>query len=170
MKPVLAVLLAAAVTAITFMMVPSAEAGKSSVDIINSLQEPLWVHCQSGDDDLHWQKLQVNQDYRFEFHESRLLNTVFWCRFTWGPNFKYWQSFTVWDRSHWKDMPLPCGNCVWKAQSGGMYIWDKVHQLYDFWKGWKTDGPATFANDTLPPAGSSEMPAFNDYSVETTEV
>lgn len=154
---VFGVLFAAAVLAITFALVPSAEAGKSSVDIINSLTEPLWVHCKSRDDDLHWQLLQINQDYRFEFHENIIMNTVFWCRFVWGPNFKFWQSFTVWDRLHWWEMPLPCGNCVWDAQGGGMYIWDKEHQKYAFWKAWNTNGPTTFANDTNPPGYSQPI-------------
>ncbi|CAM6105014.1 unnamed protein product [Calypogeia fissa] len=145
------ILFVAAVLGLTFALVPSAVAGKSSVDIINGLQEVLWVHCKSGDNDLQWQQLQVNQDYRFEFHENIIMNTVFWCRFTWGPNFMYWQEFTVWDREHFWDMPLVCGNCVWEAQAGGMYIWDNPKQTYDFWKPWNVNGSVTFANDTNPP-------------------
>ncbi|KAL9165368.1 hypothetical protein ABFS82_06G166600 [Erythranthe guttata] len=97
------------------------------VSIVNKLpanSEPLSVHCRSGDDDLGYHTLAVNQDFHFSFCVIPLL-TIFYCDLKWETKMVSGDVFNA-------AFPNPCvdGTCVYETSENGVYINGKL------WNSW----------------------------------
>ncbi|EEF45213.1 conserved hypothetical protein [Ricinus communis] len=56
---------------------------KYHVRIINNLEDTydLYLYCKSGDDDLGFHELKINDQYHFTFRENLWGTTLYWCNF-----------------------------------------------------------------------------------------
>jgi hypothetical protein len=90
-----------------------------SVNIVNEVGAPIYVHCKSRDNDLQQQTLLDGQDYGFTFRANIWGTTLFWCGFNWG---SYWNIFNVWqDIGPWSFDHRPCRQCLWTVRRDGFY-------------------------------------------------
>jgi hypothetical protein len=90
-----------------------------SVNIVNEVGAPIYVHCKSRDNDLQQQTLLEGQDYGFTFRANIWGTTLFWCGFNWG---SYWNIFNVWqDIGPWSFDHRPCRQCLWTVRRDGFY-------------------------------------------------
>ncbi|KAL6527146.1 hypothetical protein OROGR_016236 [Orobanche gracilis] len=90
---------------------------KGAVRIINGLPEnspPLKIHCASGDDDLGFHDLGVNQDFKWSFCQNMVTNTLFFCHLWWGSKNR---AFVAYDSR----CTSICSKCTWTAKSDGIY-------------------------------------------------
>ncbi|KAL2459129.1 S-protein-like protein 1 [Forsythia ovata] len=90
------------------------------VSVLNGLPQgssPLKLHCASGNDDLGFHTLNINQDFSWKFCESIIQNTLFFCHLWWGSKniaFDAFSSNSIED--------CPEGVCLWVAKSDGIYF------------------------------------------------
>lgn len=89
------------------------------VHVFNNLPpgRPLLIHCASGNDELGYHNLNVNQSFHWDFCQTIAGTTIFFCHFWWGSKEK---TFEVFD-ALWKDK-CSSGFCVWAAKSDGIYF------------------------------------------------
>ncbi|XP_051116092.1 self-incompatibility protein S1-like [Andrographis paniculata] len=92
--------------------------GKYQVHVVNNLppNSVMLVHCASGDNDLGYHNLTVNQDFRFSFCQAD--RTLFFCRLTWGAKSKGFEVYNT----QWKDQICTSQQCYWAAKSDGIYF------------------------------------------------
>lgn len=109
------------------------------VDIINSVNDSVLVHCQSKDSDIGARPVDTGTDYSFQFHPNIFGMTLYWCEFFWKTKT---QNFQVWKGSYYDDRP-PCsvkGPCNYKiATDGFYYALDAENQdatSWEFYKQW----------------------------------
>ncbi|PIN24458.1 hypothetical protein CDL12_02809 [Handroanthus impetiginosus] len=101
---------------------------KYEVHIVNSLPQnspTLRLHCASGNDDLGYHDLLVNQDFQWSFCDKFFGGTLFFCHLWWGSKNKGFEVFNT----HWEGR---CRNyiCDWVAKSDGIYF--NREKLYDW--------------------------------------
>lgn len=127
---------------IVAMMVDCAES-LGSVDLINLVGDPLYIHCRSKESDLGLIRLESDDDFAFKFHPHWAGSTSFACEFFWGEKS---QKFDVWRGSKYADR-VPCavvGPCYYKITVAGFY-WasenlpetSKVWTFYTDWVGYQ---------------------------------
>ncbi|GFP88803.1 hypothetical protein PHJA_001024000 [Phtheirospermum japonicum] len=89
------------------------------VHVFNSLpsNSTMRVHCASGDDDLGYHTLSVNQQFQWKFCETP--RTLFFCHLWWGKKQCAFDAF-VGDL-----VQVPKSNHYWYARS------DAIHLSYD---------------------------------------
>lgn len=101
--------------------------GRYEVHIINDLPSslsespPLELHCASGDDDLGYRILSVNDDFHWHFCENFFHNTLFFCHFWWGAKEK---KFNVFDYKRKARCDVTCN---WIVKSDGIYFSGDKH-------------------------------------------
>ncbi|EEF44310.1 conserved hypothetical protein [Ricinus communis] len=98
---------------------------KFTVHVINGLstnQHPLFIHCQSRDDDLGGHTLYKGGDFNFRFGVKFIgPKTWFTCDMTWGSKHQHVDVFRQ------KIEGSMCCNdggniCYWRAQDDGIYF------------------------------------------------
>ncbi|KAI3470518.1 hypothetical protein Pfo_027181 [Paulownia fortunei] len=92
---------------------------KRQVHVMNNLPSnspPLKLHCASGDDDLGYHTLRVNQDFNWTFCENFYPNTLFFCHLWWGSKQKTFDAFS----SKW--IGPDSKHHYWIAKSDGIYF------------------------------------------------
>ncbi|XP_073386778.1 S-protein homolog 3-like [Physcomitrium patens] len=114
----------------------------ASVDLINSLNDSVTVHCWSKDTDFGATTLYPNTNYYWKFHPNIFGRTVFTCTFSWRDKR---QQFAVWEGSYHDDR-LPCcmkGPCNFKICGNGIYNALTVEtdqngpaESWEFYKSW----------------------------------
>ncbi|EEF44311.1 S-protein homolog 21 [Ricinus communis] len=97
---------------------------KYRVHVMNGLssnENPLYIHCQSRDDDLGDHTLNVGGDFNFKFRIKLIgPNTWFSCDMVWGSKHQHVDVFR-----QKVEGPMCCadGNsCYWRAQDDGIYF------------------------------------------------
>ncbi len=79
----------------------------------------IYVHCESGDDDLGVKTLQNGQQYGWGFTPNWWGTTLFHCEFAWGAKR---QAFKVWTDMGWAATKRrPCKHCQWHVTPEGFY-------------------------------------------------
>ena len=110
--------------------------GPSEVVIINGLvsKENLTVHCKSKNNDLGPQLLHPNGNFSFSFEQNFWGTTLFFCGFTWGNEF------------HWFDIYAPyragCNTpspCLWNVIASGPCRWDYYANQFSNCYPWNVD-------------------------------
>ncbi|XP_050211376.1 S-protein homolog 5-like [Mercurialis annua] len=76
----------------------------------------LTVHCKSKDDDLGVHLLHDQETYQFSFHRNVWGTTLFYCKFTWSDQLKWFDIF-VEDKYF-------CQDCYWKIKADGPCLQD----------------------------------------------
>ncbi|CAI9759772.1 unnamed protein product [Fraxinus pennsylvanica] len=107
---------------------------KYEVRVVNNLPNTLRLHCASGDDELGFHNLYVNKDFHWEFCESYLGNTLFFCHLFWGSKDI---AFDVFKSK--KKRRCRRGACYYAAKPDGIYFSGyypprTLEKIYD----WKT--------------------------------
>lgn len=97
---------------------------KYTVYVANSLPRgspPLRAHCASGNDDLGTRTIAVGQNINWNFCESVVDNTLFFCHLWWGKKNAVFDVFTSKTRSY-------CFThvCYWEADPEGI-LFDGVY-------------------------------------------
>ncbi|QHO17239.1 hypothetical protein HN51_032850 [Arachis hypogaea] len=87
-----------------------------TVELINSIEVDLTIHCKSKDDDLGFHTVPPNKSYQFGFKPSiiRFITTLFFCSFDW-PGEKY-------NNHHlnvYEENRDACTFCSWKIYRDG---------------------------------------------------
>ncbi|KAI5648336.1 hypothetical protein M9H77_34341 [Catharanthus roseus] len=82
--------------------------------------QDLQIHVFSGDNDLGYHNLKVNEIFSWEFEMNLFQNTKFYSHFSWGDKER---SFAVFD----KHIAPKCGpydedTCFWIAKEDGFYF------------------------------------------------
>ncbi|XP_010459905.1 PREDICTED: pumilio homolog 15-like [Camelina sativa] len=86
----------------------------------NHKHTTLFVHCKSGSIDKGPQYVPYGKLYQFPIKETWLRNTLFWCTFRHGPNYKFEQKFDVYKSRAQK---VPQGSIYeWTAKEDGIYF------------------------------------------------
>ncbi|KAI5648333.1 hypothetical protein M9H77_34338 [Catharanthus roseus] len=99
--------------------------------IVNGLpdnSQNFRAHIFSGDDDLGYHDLKVNEKFRWHFRMSYFGNTKFYAHFWWGNNKE--RSFAVFDK-HLAPICGEVGNatiniCWWLVKKDGFYLANKI--------------------------------------------
>lgn len=91
-----------------------------SVNILNDVgDKPIYLRCQSRDDDLGVQTLVPGQWWGFGFEANVLGTTLFSCNFVYGVHTQGIIAFQ--DIGFWGNKPRPCRQCVWVVKQDGFY-------------------------------------------------
>lgn len=90
---------------------------KYEVHVVNNLPSNLRLHCASGDNDLGHHILGRNTDFHWEFCESYLGNTLFFCHLFWGSKDIAFDVFRSQDKRR-----CPRGACFYAAKPDGIYF------------------------------------------------
>ncbi|KAL6578162.1 hypothetical protein OROMI_010490 [Orobanche minor] len=91
---------------------------KFVVRVINELPEDspfLKLHCASGDDDLGYHDLPVNQVFGWSFCSKLVGDSLFFCHLWWGSRNR---AFVALNTS-WCDR---CSKCNYTAKTDGIYL------------------------------------------------
>ncbi|KAL0403525.1 UNVERIFIED_CONTAM: hypothetical protein Sradi_1993300 [Sesamum radiatum] len=104
-----------------------------TIHVVNKLppNSNLSLRCASGDDDLGFHTIPVNDDFHWHFCDSWTGVTLFFCHLYWGSKHVAFDVF----RSKWSDR---CGlDCYWEARSDGIYFSgkfppDKLEKKHDW--------------------------------------
>lgn len=81
---------------------------------IPSNRDPLFIRCQSKDDDLGNHTLTSGQEYVWSFCENFFRNTLFFCHARWGSKNLNFDAFNA----KWGDLD----DCFWEAKVDGLYM------------------------------------------------
>ncbi|KAI5655989.1 hypothetical protein M9H77_24782 [Catharanthus roseus] len=113
------------------------ETDKYTVHVISNLPSnryPLRIHCASGDDDLGYHNLSVNQDFNWSFRMNFRGTTLFFCHFWWKNEDKAFEVF-----NHDISINTCRSNCYWLVRDDGFYFTDDIDNVApekyaDWWK------------------------------------
>ncbi|KAI3916449.1 hypothetical protein MKW92_005906 [Papaver armeniacum] len=94
---------------------------------IEGYEVSLDMHCQSNDDDLGVHTLRVGDEWHWEFMQSLIANTHFWCDFRWYDNrdYRWYEStVTVYKGNGWYDKfhKLCANRCYYSVRRDGIYL------------------------------------------------
>ncbi|CAN4093052.1 unnamed protein product [Withania somnifera] len=98
------------------------------VFIHNALPEPLTFRCQSKDDDLGYNVLNVNDEYSFHFRWRFFGGTLYFCHFYWNNKDLVFDVINNGVAKHCGGMDGDIGRdagvfeCHWKVQEDGFYF------------------------------------------------
>ncbi|KAI5678833.1 hypothetical protein M9H77_09783 [Catharanthus roseus] len=107
---------------------------KYTVHVINNLpsnQFLLKIHCASGDDDLGFHDLSVNQDFNWTFNMNIFGTTLFFCHFWWSNKDKAFEVF-----NHDIGTKNCATNCYWLVREDGFYFTDDINNGPQKWQTW----------------------------------
>ncbi|KAI3862524.1 hypothetical protein MKX03_000814 [Papaver bracteatum] len=95
---------------------------------IEGYEVSLDMHCKSNDDDLGVHTLRKDEEWHWEFHQSLIRNTQFWCDFRWYDNrdYRWYEStVTVYKGNGWYDKfhDLCLNRCSWSVLRDGIYLY-----------------------------------------------
>ncbi|KAI5655991.1 hypothetical protein M9H77_24784 [Catharanthus roseus] len=106
-----------------------------TVHVINNLpsnQFLLKIHCASGDDDLGFHNLTVNQDFNWSFRVNIRGTTLFFCHFWWQNKDKAFEVF-----NNYIATKTCRTNCYWLVREDGFYFTDDIDKIppqkVEFW-------------------------------------
>ncbi|XP_050213675.1 S-protein homolog 5-like [Mercurialis annua] len=107
------------------------------VIIINGVNSdnPLSLHCKSGDDDFGGKVLEYNQSFQFSFRPNIFGKTVFRCNFQvnnilWAD--KYYNLNQTTDVYGGKTDGLKCGSCYWEINQMGLCLGKAFTGPFDY--------------------------------------
>ncbi|XP_026460685.1 S-protein homolog 29-like isoform X1 [Papaver somniferum] len=95
------------------------------VNVCNDIDGSLDMQCRSNDDDLRQRTLHKGEYWEWEFHQSLIRNTHFWCDFRWYDNHRWYEgTVTVYKGNGWYDkFHKKCANhCWWSIRPDGFYL------------------------------------------------
>ena len=112
---------------------------KCRVHVINgfSTNETLEAHCRSKDDDLGLHHIPVRDEFQWSFRTDFFSTTRFSCHMWWSGGQKYLDVFWVDDK--FIDNECGGGNCRWRSQNDGIYLYNFRHKEYRLkhkWEPW----------------------------------
>ncbi|KAK9180178.1 hypothetical protein WN944_026340 [Citrus x changshan-huyou] len=88
---------------------------------INSSDKPLFIHCQSRDDDLGEHYLKAGEDFHWHFWVNFFRTTLFFCHMKWEDKETRFDVFTAGKEGKKCDKT---GNVYWLVQESGFYLSD----------------------------------------------
>ncbi|KAI3874608.1 hypothetical protein MKX03_035129 [Papaver bracteatum] len=96
---------------------------------IEGYEVSLDMHCKSNDDDLGLRSLHKGEEWHWQFMQSFIGNTHFWCDFRWYDNWHYrWYegTFEVYHGNAWADKyHKVCRNrCDYSVRRDGLYLFN----------------------------------------------
>ncbi|KAI3987181.1 hypothetical protein MKX01_031665 [Papaver californicum] len=103
---------------------------------IEGYEVSLDMHCKSNDDDLGLRTLRVGEEWYWEFRQSLIKNTHFWCDFRWYDNRDYrWYegTFDVYKGNGWIDKYhyLCLNDCKYSVRRDGLYLFREDKYEYE---------------------------------------
>lgn len=116
--------------------------GTPGVGIQDVTGSPLFVHCQSKDDDLGARTLQNNGVWRWNFKPNLGGSTLWWCDFKWNGKS---QSFTVWDIDTAPIYDRSIND--WRVAAEGFSLYDPVKEVWNTWHFWNNGADQDSANE-----------------------
>ena len=119
------------------------------VRIINGLdgKTGMNLHCKSKDDDLGPHFVAAGKYYEFSFRPNFILNTLFFCKFQWGNESKW---FDIYDEG--RDFGRRDKGCFWMIYEPGPCLLDHAH-TYTLCENW---------NKQLQGSGNNTARMYND--------
>ncbi|KAK1362647.1 S-protein-like [Heracleum sosnowskyi] len=92
----------------------------------NGINDPIWVHCASKNDEIGEFHLQPGQEIKWDFNVQFFLKTMYFCHFWWNQK-KLDNAFEVFNKSYYyKCSHQDGGNgvnpCYWLAKPDGFYF------------------------------------------------
>ena len=98
-----------------------------SVKVVNSMKHggPLYLRCQSADNDLGVHNLRPGQNFFWKFRENISSTTMFWCYMRSKYGFIAREVF--WTNNFYSWISYRCGrnkDCVWSVRDDGTYLQD----------------------------------------------
>ncbi|XP_027165933.1 S-protein homolog 24-like [Coffea eugenioides] len=88
---------------------------------------PLTVHCASGNDDIGYHNLTVNQDLTWSFHMNFFRNTLYFCHFWRGAKsamFDVYNDTWAYYCGHYHQSDK---YCYWLVKENGFYFTGQQH-------------------------------------------
>ncbi|XP_059650053.1 self-incompatibility protein S1-like [Cornus florida] len=94
------------------------------IDNFGGNAAPLFVHCQSGDNDLGEQTVSHGDNFHWHFRINFLRNTFFFCYLKWEQKDL---SFNTFDVDHISERCAVTSTCYWSMSEGGVYFSNDNH-------------------------------------------